>query len=819
GSRALTLIPDGYPYLPSLLVNLGASWSDRFERLGELVDLEKAIEYESRAVALTPGDHLELPARLMNLGTSYNYRFKRLNELIDFQKSVECKNRALVLTPNDHPDLPSRLVSLGVSYRDHFKRLGEPGDLEKAIECDSLALTLTPDDHPDLSSWQINLTASHSMRFYLLGEVDDISKAVEYMSMALKMLPGNHPHLPTLYLNLGPSHSGRFQHLGQPDDLKEAIKYASHTLALTPNGHPDLSPRHLCMARFQFRYSRSTGDPSLMQDSLSSFRKASQSPIGAPNDKSTAALDWAAHASEHSLLNCIEAYQTAIDLLPQFIRLGATTNQRYLDLGKAKNLAVSAAFAAICSSKYKLALEWLEHARCVVWNQNVMLRSPLDQLQPSYPKIAVRLQTVAKQLYEAGSKSQELRELSSDGITPEQAAQQHRRLAEEYNDLISEARKLPRFGDFLEPEKAAGLMRAARNGPIIVINCHTDRCDALLILPKQDKVTHLPLPNFTGEKALRARNEMVASLRRKGFRSRGFKIRQEPGAKRDIESVLATLWNDVVRPVLDFLGYTNDKPRGSLPHVIWCPTGALSFLPLHAARDYSQPGSKVLVFDYVISSYTPTLTALLSSTPSLLNHDRRVLAIGQTNTPGCSSLPGTAEELACIKAHTQNKARYSQFLDDQATKIAVLDAMEQHDWDHLACHAHQNVEDPTKSGFYLHDGTLDLASISQRSFKNKGLAFLSACQTATGDENLPDEAIHLASGMFTAGYTGVIATMWSVKDADAPFVADKVYAQLMADGKLGNGEAGKRYIMLLQNCATRSERRSLVVGYPTSISA
>ncbi|CCO38100.1 hypothetical protein BN14_12265 [Rhizoctonia solani AG-1 IB] len=117
--------------------------------------------------------------------------------------------------------------------------------------------------------------------------------------------------------------------------------------------------------------------------------------------------------------------------------------------------------------------------------------------------------------------------------------------------------------------------------------------------------------------------------------------------------------------------------------------------------------------------------------------------------------------------------------------------MEQHDWVHLACHAKQNIRDPTKSGFFLHGGTLDLAAITQRSFRNKGLAFLSACQTATGDEKLPDEAIHLASGMLMAGYPSVIATMWSVKDEDAPFVADQVYAQLMKDGKVGNGEAGK----------------------------
>jgi CHAT domain-containing protein len=215
----------------------------------------------------------------------------------------------------------------------------------------------------------------------------------------------------------------------------------------------------------------------------------------------------------------------------------------------------------------------------------------------------------------------------------------------------------------------------------------------------------------------------------------------------------------------------------------------LSFLPLHAAGDYDQSGCRV--FDYVISSYTPTLTALLASKPSTLSPESRILAIGQADTPGQAPLPGTAKELDFIKAHTQGKVKYTQLTDDQATVSAVLDAMEHHDWVHLACHAHQDAQDPTQSSFFLYDGNLDLVSINRRSLASKGLAFLSACQTATGDSALPDEAIHLASGMLMAGYSSVIGTMWPVVDEDAPFVADKVYGQLMQDGKIGNGEAGK----------------------------
>ncbi|KAG8738820.1 hypothetical protein FRC11_001119, partial [Ceratobasidium sp. 423] len=463
-------------------------------------------------------------------------------------------------------------------------------------------------------------------------------------------------------------------------------------------------------------------------------------------------------------------------------------SQRYRDLLTVENLAAKAASAAILHSDLMLALEWLEHARCVVWNQSLMLRSPLDPLRLSHPDLAARLEAVSKKLHDAGSEFPTPQAPSSGSIDLEQAGQRRRRLAKEYDELLAQARSLPDYANFLQPMKANSLVCAARYGPVVVIMCHKARCDALLVIP-QHGIEHLHLANFTEYKARNARSEIETSLRHRGLRERGVRI--HPGAEqRDhIGSVLAVLWQDIVKPVLDFLGYIDHVPTNNLPHITWCPTGPLSFLPLHAAGNYDQPRSRV--FDYVISSYTPTLTALLTCTPSSLTRTSRVLAIGQANTPGHTALPGTTGELACLKGHAQNIAEYSQLTGDQATTTAVLDAMEQHDWVHLACHAHQNVKDPTKSGFYLHDGTLDLATISRRSFKNKGLAFLSACQTATGDEKLPDEAIHLASGMLMAGYPSVIATMWSIKDSDAPFVADKVYGRLMKDGKIGTGEAGE----------------------------
>jgi len=49
---------------------------------------------------------------------------------------------------------------------------------------------------------------------------------------------------------------------------------------------------------------------------------------------------------------------------------------------------------------------------------------------------------------------------------------------------------------------------------------------------------------------------------------------------------------------------------------------------------------------------------------------------------------------------------------------------------------------------------------TKQDMPNASLAFLSACQTAMGDENLPDKAFHLAAALLFAGFRGTVATMW-----------------------------------------------------------
>ena len=122
-------------------------------------------------------------------------------------------------------------------------------------------------------------------------------------------------------------------------------------------------------------------------------------------------------------------------------------------------------------------------------------------------------------------------------------------------------------------------------------------------------------------------------------------------------------------------------------------------------------------------------------------------------------------------------------LDDrEATVTAVLQHMKECSWIHLACHGVQNADNATDSAFLLYDKPLTLRAIMKQSFSHTELAVLSACQTAKGDSDLPEEAIHLAAGMLMAGYGSVVATMWSIGDDDAPIIAEKFYKYLIEAG-------------------------------------
>jgi CHAT domain-containing protein len=122
----------------------------------------------------------------------------------------------------------------------------------------------------------------------------------------------------------------------------------------------------------------------------------------------------------------------------------------------------------------------------------------------------------------------------------------------------------------------------------------------------------------------------------------------------------------------------------------------------------------------------------------------------------------------------------------------VIKGLKECSWVHFACHGIQEVSHPTESSLLLAGNSrLTLADIIKLSLMQADFAFLSACQTAAGTEELSEEAIHLAAGMLLAGYRGIIATTWSIMDSVAPQIADATYAHLLKEPRPDHLQAAR----------------------------
>jgi CHAT domain-containing protein len=171
-----------------------------------------------------------------------------------------------------------------------------------------------------------------------------------------------------------------------------------------------------------------------------------------------------------------------------------------------------------------------------------------------------------------------------------------------------------------------------------------------------------------------------------------------------------------------------------------------------------------------------------------VREDFQVLTVAQASAPGAAPIPKTEDEVRIVHGLTTG-ARTVNLMRESATVERVREGMMESNWIHLACHGKQNPDDPMESGFLLHDKILKLSEIVKMSLPKADFAFLSACQTAMGDEKVAEESVHLAAGMFLSGCRGVIATTWSIRDDDAPKITEDVYSRIFKDGKPNRKEA------------------------------
>lgn len=184
-----------------------------------------------------------------------------------------------------------------------------------------------------------------------------------------------------------------------------------------------------------------------------------------------------------------------------------------------------------------------------------------------------------------------------------------------------------------------------------------------------------------------------------------------------------------------------------------------------------------------IQSYTSTIEGLINARKRAAVSLAQGIS-GQFTVIGVAEIPGQPElQLPMVKKELDIVTSIwgtstTQLLNSNAVITTVVEQMKASSWLHLACHGHQDDTDALKSGLLLSDGKLELGTIINTDLPAAKFVFLSACETAMGDVQLVNEAMHLTGGFILAGFQGAIGTLWSMGDSEGPQVAEIVYQKV-----------------------------------------
>ena len=218
--------------------------------------------------------------------------------------------------------------------------------------------------------------------------------------------------------------------------------------------------------------------------------------------------------------------------------------------------------------------------------------------------------------------------------------------------------------------------------------------------------------------------------------------RFEEALSRATESHLEALHNELIAPL---------RPLFKGKHLIFVPHGPLHFLPFHALKN----GEKYLCDDFTIS-YAPSATvfSLCQQKPASTTSSSLVFGIADERAP---QILEEAQSVAALLP------RSSLHLGDRATSSVLRERGPESGLLHIATHGVYRQDNPMFSGIRLGDGYLNLYDLYQMRL-NARLVTLSGCATGMNFVAAGDELLGLQRGLFCAGATTLMLSLWDVHD-------------------------------------------------------
>ena len=809
-NKGLAHLPPEHVMRPVAQLGIATVLHHRFMHDRDPTSLEEAIHHSRAALDTCPPGHYMRSVCLAFLSNTLESRHSFFGNA-EFLREADSYSQEALSQDSELPEyirvVVANVIEASKTFRGGFQRDNSLEALEEKIQLQRERLAGMPTGYLELPDALRNLALTCGAKFHLTRATADLEEEIHYHSLALAASPPDNYVRRMSLFSLGKAFQKRFF----LDDDKEDVRYIEQSimccrdaLELCPRGQMSrFEPLQTLAFSLSVRFSYPLQEADL-EESMALFQSALDEEYAHPHTRLEIASQWATCARVYRHPLTALAYEKAISLMQGSLTVGPTLEVQHRLRGRwGGNLsAIPLDYASyhIEMGSLERAVQVLEQGRALLWSEMRGLRTPMDQLRASeHAILAERFVTISNKLEKIATSAQPSPETESTDAPGSgeldvfgQMMENVRRLERERGEIIDQIRHLPGFEDFLKAVPFETLQMAAAYGPVIIINHCSLRSDILIVLNGSAPVL-IPTAEDFYTRTIALKESLLETRTKYSLDSDRYQ-----DALRD---VLQELYELVGRPVIEEL-HKLGIPEQS--RVWWCPTSVFCSLPLHATGpvEPEDGGAKRYFSDIYISSYTPTLSALIEARKGIADtlEPTSLLIVGQPDP----SLPGVKGEIKVI----QRLAPASSLVGAKATRASVMKRLPRHRMAHFACHGTLNPERPFDAAFLFRgEERLTLLDIVRSRLGTAEFAFLSVCHAAEWtDGNTPDEALHLTAAMQYCGFRSVVGTLWAMADIDGRDVSEHFYGHMFAEGEQGV-RIGDRSAVALRDAVQRLRRK------------
>jgi CHAT domain-containing protein len=240
---------------------------------------------------------------------------------------------------------------------------------------------------------------------------------------------------------------------------------------------------------------------------------------------------------------------------------------------------------------------------------------------------------------------------------------------------------------------------------------------------------------------------------------------------------LEALYAELMRPL---------RSRLRQQRLVVVPHGALHFLPFHALRNGDE-----YIGDTFAVSYAPSAAVFALCQQKAASEKRRSLVLGISD----DRAPQIVTEAQSVAALLPEAELY---LGEQATAKILFEKGPETALLHIATHGIYRRDNPMFSGIRLGDGYANIYDLYQLRLNAK-LVTLSGCATGMNFVAAGDELLGLQRGLFYAGATTLLLSLWDVHDRSTAELMQEFYRGYIQNGDAAVSLRGAMRILRREN--------------------